>query len=394
MTRRVPPCCIRSRSSALLQSSCTTVPVYQRSRLAHPTMAPNDGTTLSRDHVYDVHEGATGGEPSDHEWLWLQLIDGPRFLQLAARVLLSLLSSNAPADEPIRSTQSNAHPEGPWRGGSVRRYERGARRHLRCSAGRWRIRSAAGRRTGSYLVDVISAASVDIVSTASGHWNEVRHAGTLGATYKPGDIGVSASSAVSREPDYLSLSGGTRLRLDLADSMATATFGYSFMHDTAGRTGTPFSVFSLELTRHTITGGDRAHPRSEHRAFVQRRCPAREGRSVQALQVPPGLLARRRVEHPTGSVLRLGQQFEAARENERARTREPESLRPDHPTRTAALGGDLRSERATLRRRLGVCGRPPPICDSCWTPVSASTFGGTCAVTYSPASTSGSWRTR
>src|SRR5688572_1506917 len=30
--------------------------------------------------------------------------------------------------------------------------------------------------TGSYLVDVVSAASVDIVSTASTHWTEVRHA--------------------------------------------------------------------------------------------------------------------------------------------------------------------------------------------------------------------------
>ena len=37
--------------------------------------------------------------------------------------------------------------------------------------------------------------------------------------------------------------------------MATASVGYSFMHDTAGRTGTPFSVFSLDLTRHAITGG-------------------------------------------------------------------------------------------------------------------------------------------
>src|SRR5690349_286418 len=32
---------------------------------------------------------------------------------------------------------------------------------------------------GSYLVDAISAASVDIVATASQHWREVRHAGTL-----------------------------------------------------------------------------------------------------------------------------------------------------------------------------------------------------------------------
>jgi Domain of unknown function (DUF4266) len=46
---------------ALLQGSCATVPVYERSRLAHPTMAPDDGSTLSRDHVYVVHEGAVGG---------------------------------------------------------------------------------------------------------------------------------------------------------------------------------------------------------------------------------------------------------------------------------------------------------------------------------------------
>jgi len=46
---------------ALAQGSCVTVPVYQRSRLAHPTMAPDDGTILARDHVYAVHEGATGG---------------------------------------------------------------------------------------------------------------------------------------------------------------------------------------------------------------------------------------------------------------------------------------------------------------------------------------------
>src|SRR5690348_7140510 len=31
--------------------------------------------------------------------------------------------------------------------------------------------------TGSYLVDIVSAASVDIVSTASGHWTELRQAG-------------------------------------------------------------------------------------------------------------------------------------------------------------------------------------------------------------------------
>jgi hypothetical protein len=107
---------------------------------------------------------------------------------------------------------------------------------------------------GSYLVDVVSAASIDIVSTASGHWTEVRHAATLGAGYKPGNAGVNVSGAVSREPDYLSLSGGGTVAFELADKTANPTFGYSYTHDTAGRSDTPFSVFSQTLVRHSLTG--------------------------------------------------------------------------------------------------------------------------------------------
>ena len=108
---------------------------------------------------------------------------------------------------------------------------------------------------GSYLVDVVSAASVDIVSTASSHWTEVRQAGTLGANYKPGAIGVGITGAVSREPDYLSLSAGGRLSFDVHDKTVLPTVGYSYGHDTAGRTGTPFSVYSLDLTRHAFDLG-------------------------------------------------------------------------------------------------------------------------------------------
>jgi len=42
-------------------ASCAEVPVYQRSRLAHPTMVPGDGATLARDHMYAIHEGSAGG---------------------------------------------------------------------------------------------------------------------------------------------------------------------------------------------------------------------------------------------------------------------------------------------------------------------------------------------
>jgi hypothetical protein len=107
---------------------------------------------------------------------------------------------------------------------------------------------------GSYLVDIVSAASVDIVSTASGHWVETRNAATLGGSYKPGAVGAAVSGAVSREPDYLSLSAGGTLSFDLANKTANPTIGYGYSHDTAGRSSTPFSVFSQTLERHAISG--------------------------------------------------------------------------------------------------------------------------------------------
>jgi hypothetical protein len=93
---------------------------------------------------------------------------------------------------------------------------------------------------GQYLVDVVSAASVDIVSTASRRWNEVRQEGGLQASYKPQALGAQASATISDEPDYLSLSAGGAITQDLANKNVTWLFGYAYGHDVAGRTGTPF----------------------------------------------------------------------------------------------------------------------------------------------------------
>lgn len=108
---------------------------------------------------------------------------------------------------------------------------------------------------GQYLVDVITAASVDIVSTASQHWREVRQAGEVGASYQPGDIGGQVSGAISVEPDYHSLAGGGSLDAAFDEKNVTALLGYFYDHDTIGRAGTPFSVFSHNLVTHTIAGG-------------------------------------------------------------------------------------------------------------------------------------------
>jgi hypothetical protein len=108
---------------------------------------------------------------------------------------------------------------------------------------------------GSYLVDVVSAASVDIVSTASRRWEEVRQAGTLGAGYKPHDFGVSVAGALSSEPDYLSWMAGGSVAEDLFQKNLTLSLGFFHTHDTAGRTGTPFSVFSETLDVEAFKAG-------------------------------------------------------------------------------------------------------------------------------------------
>jgi hypothetical protein len=107
---------------------------------------------------------------------------------------------------------------------------------------------------GQYLVDVVSAASVDIVSTASRRWQEVRQEGTLDASYKPGTLGVAARGIVSDEPDYLSWTVGGSVTKDLLHKSLTLLFGYYHTHDTAGRTGTPFSIFSQTLDVEAFKG--------------------------------------------------------------------------------------------------------------------------------------------
>jgi hypothetical protein len=106
-----------------------------------------------------------------------------------------------------------------------------------------------------YLVDMVSAASPDIVATASKRWSEVRHAGNVGARYKPGTFGVSVAANTSYTPDYLALGASGRVTQELDEKNLTLTAGYGYGHDTIGRTGTPWSVFSNQLDYHSFVGG-------------------------------------------------------------------------------------------------------------------------------------------
>lgn len=108
---------------------------------------------------------------------------------------------------------------------------------------------------GRYLVDFVSAASPDIVATASPRWSEIRQAGNIGGKYKPGWLGVAGGGNASYSNDYLALGANIQFSEDLDDKNLTLVQGYSYGHDTIGRTGTPFRVFSRELTTHGATLG-------------------------------------------------------------------------------------------------------------------------------------------
>ena len=104
---------------------------------------------------------------------------------------------------------------------------------------------------GSFLVDVVSTASADIVATASTRWTEVRVEPAISGHRRFGDADVALRGSLSNEPDYLSFAAGTTVSIDLHHKMITPSLSYDFGHDTLGRAGTPFSVFSRPIVRNT-----------------------------------------------------------------------------------------------------------------------------------------------
>ena len=103
----------------------------------------------------------------------------------------------------------------------------------------------------TYMADIVTAASVDIVASASERWTELRHVVSVGGSYEP----VAVRASLSQEPDYTSITGGLSGTHALDDKHVQLRGGYSYMHDIAGRGDTPFSVYALELNRHTFQLG-------------------------------------------------------------------------------------------------------------------------------------------
>ncbi len=114
----------------------------------------------------------------------------------------------------------------------------------------------AGWNVGaSYLVDVVTAASPDVVSTASRRFADTRHAATVTGGYLPGRFGGQVFGSFSSESDYISRTLGATVSGAFLDKQFTPQLGFSHTWDTQGRAGTPYDVFSRSLTVEEFSAG-------------------------------------------------------------------------------------------------------------------------------------------
>ena len=109
-----------------------------------------------------------------------------------------------------------------------------------------------GSASARVVVDVVSAASVDVVSQATNRFSEVRTEVDLAFSKAMGVYLPSATYSYSHEADYVSHGLGAGLQRELGSSDTTLSMSYGVSLDTVGYTGTPASVFSESLISQSV----------------------------------------------------------------------------------------------------------------------------------------------
>jgi hypothetical protein len=92
--------------------------------------------------------------------------------------------------------------------------------------------------SASYYMDMVSNASIDVVTTAS-PYHETRNEYSLGADYAVRDALISFSTTASREPDYDATTTSLDVAQEVFGGMTTISMGYTRGHDQVGKKGTP-----------------------------------------------------------------------------------------------------------------------------------------------------------
>jgi hypothetical protein len=90
--------------------------------------------------------------------------------------------------------------------------------------------------SGSYYVDAVSNASIDVVTTAS-KYSETRQQVDLGIDYAVRDSLIHVNASSGKEPDYIAQTFGVDVSQEVFGGMTTVNIGFTEGHDAVGRKG-------------------------------------------------------------------------------------------------------------------------------------------------------------
>jgi len=120
------------------------------------------------------------------------------------------------------------------------------------------VRKKAGKNlsiVGNYYVDMVSSASIDVVTTAS-PYSEERKQWSLSADYLRGDTTMSVGYTSSTESDYDASTYNFSVSQDMFGALTTLTLSYALGDDTVGKSGDPTfekyldkQIYGLGLTQ-------------------------------------------------------------------------------------------------------------------------------------------------
>jgi Protein of unknown function (DUF3570) len=92
--------------------------------------------------------------------------------------------------------------------------------------------------SGTYYVDSVSNASIDVVTTAS-PFRETRHEYTFSADYVYRDSQITLTGSTSREPDYVANNASLDISQEVFGGMTTVSLGFSRGSDDVSKKNSP-----------------------------------------------------------------------------------------------------------------------------------------------------------
>lgn len=98
--------------------------------------------------------------------------------------------------------------------------------------------------SANYYVDIVSNASIDVVTTAS-PYKETRNEYTFGGDYVVRDATLSVSTSHSKEPDYIADATSVDVAQEVFGGMTTLALGFTRAEDKVGRKGEGFFDYAM-----------------------------------------------------------------------------------------------------------------------------------------------------